>query len=1407
MDNRYKVIVSVIVVALFVASVMVYGVSNATGRTGIESSTAPASTMSSGQLVQMQGASINGQLSKFGNFQLVSENSQFNPNAQLVVTLSLKPTGNLSSYVSAISNPDSAMYRQYTSAAGLGNMFGVSQQAYSSIVSYFSQYGLNVQTSPARLSLTLVGTVSQFESAFDTQIGAYAIQYTSDGVWMPLFGNGSAVPGSVSLSPVEYVNTAGLNMPAGIAQYVSGVTGLDGMAASPDLMLPYGMSPSGVVPGLYNSTGSTVTLNSSQAPGSINNPYDLGSVQNITDANYTWAPNYLTPTDAAFNDPFGNYQFIFPSTMHVLTGASNLWSGQSTIASEPDMGQGVTVAVIEVGDLPLSWLQGFAKEVWNNPNQITSRLSVVNLLGANLFDGEIYGWTLETALDIEYVAAMAPAAHIDLVAVPNPQFSSFDYAYQYIAQNLVSGNNATDSISITSNSYGSGEEYTAFFGSPMYMTVENTLLSELNAVGVTNFFASGDYGSYAAAFEYGATSAGMPAIATGSTSVGGGQLTAESNGVVFPETGIYALNSQFDLEMQVAPATGVESYTYWSYGFGEDGTFKGFIGGGFGQSIMSSQPWWQNALDTYSSGARMDPVVSGPAAFNMSVYTGFWNLFYGGTSFATPITAGEWALIDEQANVAFGSPSMGDINPTLYQAHNAYEAGMSSVHFNPYIDMQNIGKGFNYGPTNSFDWYYFNLSINEPSDPIVPWWIFTLGNPAGNNWNYLQGLGMINVGIMDSALIGQVPSTQHALMNEPFTVMALTPSGPAQFETLVGGTTYTFQVILANGQPGGYYTVEAYSGGPNNGMYGGGTVTQIHTNAQGMFNYTPVYNMNSPSPAASEYGYFLVSSVASSEGSFQQFAVVLPPVTSGNLTLGVTNALGMLETSVAEVPMFMDTQTGYYNLIGATGEVFLNGTPVSNAVVHEVSVSNAQFSFEDPTLPVSSYAPGVQIGTFLSDGRGMFNFWTDAFLAEINGPLYTQVEMIYATYGNLTSNMVTVYIEPQSGSFYPNIGLNSAGTALVGTVTFSDMKYVNYVNISIGSEPGQYVNVSYPPQFVDSLTGVPVSGVFNGVIPVNFTNLPPAGTPIVVNMVAQGYNDLSLSFSFFGFTFAIQDVQNPIVWSDPLIINNPGAMPATVLSASQTGLVNGNLTLSYSASSETPLVSSSISVASAAGQHVVSQNLPLKGTLVINTADYPDGYYTITYSVTTSTGLVSTSQETVYIDNTQAQLETQIASLEAEYSSAIQQLNTLKAELSQSSVSSGALQSQIATLNQTIREMSSSLASAESQENLTSSELLSAETQLLNAEKQNGADQQQIQQMNSEISQYKANATAQQNTIASLQQQIANLQQQINSLSGKNNDRSPFYYIGGIMAAVIVGIVAAVASVSVYSYGRQKKKN
>ncbi len=47
----------------------------------------------------------------------------------------------------------------------------------------------------------------------------------------------------------------------------------------------------------------------------------------------------------------------------------------------------------------------------------------------------------------------------------------------------------TCSITITSNSYGEGEEYQYFEGSPMYISAEDQELELLNAVGVTNFFA------------------------------------------------------------------------------------------------------------------------------------------------------------------------------------------------------------------------------------------------------------------------------------------------------------------------------------------------------------------------------------------------------------------------------------------------------------------------------------------------------------------------------------------------------------------------------------------------------------------------------------------------------------------------------------------------------------------------------------------------------------------------------------------------------------------------------------------------------------------------------------------------------------------------------------------------------
>ena len=327
-----------------------------------------------------------------------------------------------------------------------------------------------------------------------------------------------------------------------------------------------------------------------------------------------------------------------------------------------------------------------------------------------------------------------------------------------------------------------------------------------------------------------------------------------------------------------APATGIGGTAYWSYGEGIGGSYTGVVGGGFGQSLVETQPWWQNALDTYSTAAKIDPVISGSAAFNMSIYTeGEWLLFYGGTSFATPIEAGEWALVEEQANVAFGAPEMGNVNPLLYAAHNAFEAG--ALETNPYTPMEDVTNGFDAAPVNSFTWYYYNLSIEVPSSPVQPIWFASLGNPAGSGWNYIQGLGITNVAVLDQALLGETGVAGHALADPAFSLFLVVGHGvvPLTNPTLSAGTAYTFEVLDSNGQPG-VYDVQAYSGQSSAGMYGGGTLTTFQTGSNGRFTYTPTTGTPPGGDAATTLGYFLVRSVVgpNPEWSFLDYAVQAP---------------------------------------------------------------------------------------------------------------------------------------------------------------------------------------------------------------------------------------------------------------------------------------------------------------------------------------------------------------------------------------------------------------------------------------------------------------------------------------------------------------------------------------------------
>ncbi len=1429
-----------VLAAVLVGSVLV-GLAVPAGAGGASVAGRVNSPLTSGPIVQVQGSSSG--LSTTGPTQLgtvtvVPDASAYSGSAPVRVTVTLKPTGDLQGYLNAINNPSSSEYRHFLTASAVGLRFGVPSGTYASAVAYFQSFGLSVQPSATLLTLSVSGTVAQVSAAFHTNLAAFQEQYRSNGMWRPAFGNQSGVAGTTETGPTFYANTAPASLPSGLAGIVSGIVGLDGMAATPEVMAPMGIHPgmslSEAASFAAQNTSvlmSTLTCNFGVF-GSC--PESLDVHQNINQGNFLWTDFSPYGFTCGFYGICGQTQFLFPSTMPALSGAHNLWSGASTISSEPDTGQGITIAVIEVGCAMPSDLSQWSMQAFGDANQLPSRVTQIafdsgngfipnNNLEMCILNGEFAGWTIETELDVEYAAAMAPGAHIDVFGVPYPgYFSDFDTAYADIAQYLSLGStggvcpttstlNAAGlfvvqgtttgacSIAITSNSYGSGEGYTYFFGSPMYITAENQELALLNAVGVTNFFASGDSGGVFATVED-----FIPASSLGATSVGGAQVTAVGEGSEFPVTsdsfnycdgfGFFGFCYGAFGTAYWAPASGIGGAQYWSYGFGIGGTEQGAVGGGFGQSITQAQPWWQNGLDTYSTGSAIDPVVSGSAAFNMTIFAfGQWFLLYGGTSFATPVTAGEFALIEEQANVAFGRPTMGDVNPILYAAHNGYQAGAEAA--NPYVAMQIERPGFDASPINSFTWYYYNLSIQVPSAPVEPVWFPTLFNPAGSGWNYLQGVGIPMVDVMTADLIGQTGAAGHALANPAFAVLEVTPSGLMPFTTLTAGTTYTLAVVNAGGQ-GGTFNVQAYSMDANAGTFGGGMITTLQTGSNGEFTYTPMTGSPPGGAAATTYGYFLVTSLvggSNAQWSFAPYAVGQAAPQGATLMLCVVDPYGNCDQGEAENTMFTTTNVGFYNLYGQS-EVYLNGAPVAGAMVSQVAVQSA-YGLLDPTLPPADYAPGVTIGQTISDSRGEAVYWTDAFLAEVSGTLDTEIFQLTATYDGLTSNTVTVFVEPQSGSFLPSLSLNSDGSAVVGSVSFAGMKYVDFVNVSIGpaSNPSQVGLLagqsellvapefpSYAPYY-DPVGHITVSGVQAGDVSVDLPTANIQGAALVT-VTAVGSNDVSFSFCFFGFCFTFGGVENQIIWRDPIVF-----LPTT-LTASATGTVTGDVTFTFSGSAY-PGATGTLSLVTGGVATVLKQGL--SGTFTLDTTKLADGPYTVVYSEQALGASGTTKTVQFYVGNSAAGFTAQVAQLN-------QQLAADAATIS-------SLQAQIASIKSadqaTISNLQSQLASLQSDLTNAQNQVVSLQSQLSNL---NSADQKTIADLKQQLQTANGNVASLQTQVSDLQNKIADLQGQLTA----KNSPAPFWVTfpggpGGVLL-VILGVAVVVGSLS-FVMGRRRR--
>ncbi len=286
---------------------------------------------------------------------------------------------------------------------------------------------------------------------------------------------------------------------------------------------------------------------------------------------------------------------LLPSDMQALYGTSSI--------TNPGMGE--TVAILGAGNAPdpTADVGGYMKDF--KPYGITTAqhysqflLGGPNRDAASLASQEYY----ENVLDAEMVLAMAPLANVVHVIVATNTPGMFSDGLSYIV-------NQHPEAHTVSVSYGSCER-----GQAQEAAVINTLLEQALAQGQTWFFASGDTGTDGCRDGSGNMhiAAGWPASSPFAVGVGGTMIGAGGVEVTWNQNSV-----------------------------GNE------LAGGGGPSEIFPKPTWQQGK-TPSDGARDTPDIAAIAGGG-GVWINVGTMHGGvlGTSVATPVCAGAWALVDQ----------------------------------------------------------------------------------------------------------------------------------------------------------------------------------------------------------------------------------------------------------------------------------------------------------------------------------------------------------------------------------------------------------------------------------------------------------------------------------------------------------------------------------------------------------------------------------------------------------------------------------------------------------------------------------------------------------------------------------------------------------------------------------------
>jgi subtilase family serine protease len=521
----------------------------------------------------------------------------------LTVVLQLHSSGEYDKAVEALYDPASPTYHHWFTDADFAK-YAPTAAEFAAVKQELVSQGFSVVSSdPHRYSIRVHGTVAQAESAFQTQIHSFSY-------------NGKTFN----------AHTTDAQLRGSAGALVESVAGLERHTARPQLSVS--KNPRTGKP-LHAKLLTKAEING-------------GLLNEITGTPLS-APALFTYTTGG-SLPIGVYYgTVYDSNPNLTVSYSpaqlQKHYGLTPLIKEGYDGTGQTIALVEAYGYDAAEADANTySQIFGLPALNSSNFSVIYPEGKPLDPNaaDLVGWTTEIALDIQSAHSIAPGAKIVVVASAGQDNEDQIASLQYIIDKKVAYT-ASSSWENDDEIIAGAAEENAF----------NAVLKKGAAAGVSFQFSTGDYGDLGLGTPAGAVA--VPSNSPYATAVGGTSILNNPSGSGDIVAGWGNNLDYINLGGPTDPPYDDSFY---------------YFGAGGGISEYFAKPSWQSALGGKGRHVPDVSALADPFTGVVVIYTyngqQYAQAGEGGTSLASPLFTGIWAIADQYNGgpVGFAAPAV-----------------------------------------------------------------------------------------------------------------------------------------------------------------------------------------------------------------------------------------------------------------------------------------------------------------------------------------------------------------------------------------------------------------------------------------------------------------------------------------------------------------------------------------------------------------------------------------------------------------------------------------------------------------------------------------------------------------------------------------------------------------------------